>query len=507
MGARCCAKWPPWTVSKAGLLCPDGDPLVAAEVRDDCRRRPGARHDGNTARDDDVDMARDRALIARAQAGDRAAFDELYLHYFRRLYRLCLRRLSDPHEAEDVAQDAFVRAWRALPRFCGERRFYPWLSVIAANRCTDVLRKRSRSTPVAEFFGSDPDSGDEVDDRVLHEVDAAMVGEALTRLTERHRRILSLREDAGMTYQAIAEHEGVAVSAVETLLWRARQALKREFCALAEAAEGRGAALVGLGIVGRLLSHVLRLPVRTAKRLAHFTPASAVLTVASISAVGAVAIGVTHAAARRRHPAQGREPRSRHDALGGVPGVSGVGPGWPVATGGAPGVAGASDATDAGAGDGSGTGATFLGGSSVMPGVTGLDGSGPGSSLYPAGAGGGGAAVADGTSGSGAGLGGLLDRARLGRHVRQWFRRRDAGRHPGRIGGRRLRGLDALFRDRDSVGRRRHGGLDSFFCDGRGVECGGQRKRRHHRRVGRRRARSAPRSPSWPRRRRGRSTR
>jgi hypothetical protein len=262
---------------------------------------------------------------------------------------------------------------------------------------------------VAEFFGSDPDSGDEVDDRVLHEVDAAMVGEALTRLTERHRRILSLREEAGMTYQAIAEHESVAVSAVETLLWRARQALKREFCALAEAAEGRGAGLVGLGIVGRLLSHVLRLPVRTAKRLAHFTPASAVLTVASISAVGAVAIGVTHAAAPVAIPGTGQGAALATHALGGAPGVSGVMTGWPVATGGAPGVAGAADATDAGAGDGSGTGATFLGGSSVVPGVTALDGSGPGSSLYPAGAGGGGAAVADGASGSGAGLGGLLD--------------------------------------------------------------------------------------------------
>ena len=210
-----------------------------------------------TQRDDDVDMARDLTLITHAQEGDRSAFDELYVHYSRRLYRLCLRRLSDPHEAEDVAQEAFVRAWRALPRFCGERRFYPWLSVIAANLCTDVLRKRARSTPVAEFYGADPDTGEELDDRLLHQVDAAMVSEALTHLTERHQRILALREGSGMSYQAIAEHEGVAIDAVETLLWHARQALKREFCALAEAAEGKGAALAGLGLLGRFLSHVL----------------------------------------------------------------------------------------------------------------------------------------------------------------------------------------------------------------------------------------------------------
>jgi RNA polymerase sigma-70 factor (ECF subfamily) len=276
-----------------------------------------------TGRDDDVDMARDRALITRAQAGDRTAFDELYLHYSRRLYRLCLRRLSDPHEAEDVAQEAFVRAWRALPRFCGERRFYPWLSVIAANLCTDVLRKRSRSTPVAEFFGADPDTGEELDDKVLHEVDAAMVGEALTKLNSRHRRILSLREERGMTYQAIAEHEGLAVSAVETLLWRARQALKREFTALAEAAEGKGAALVGLGVVGRLLSRLLRLPVHGAKRLGHLSPASAVFTVSSISAVGALCIGVV----TRSAPQVVATSPSQYAALGtqAVAGQSGTG--------------------------------------------------------------------------------------------------------------------------------------------------------------------------------------
>ena len=282
-----------------------------------------------TGRDDDVDIARDRALITRAQAGDRTAFDELYLHYSRRLYRLCLRRLSDPHEAEDVAQEAFVRAWRALPRFCGERRFYPWLSVIAANLCTDVLRKRSRSTPVAEFFGADSDTGEELDDRLVHEVDAALVGQALTKLNERHRRVLSLREEQGMTYQAIAAHEGLAVSAVETLLWRARQALKREFTALAEAAEGKGAALVGLGVVGRLLSRMLRLPGRGAKRLAHLSPASAVLTVSSISAVGALGLGVaTQSAPQVIAPSPSQTAALGTQAVAGQAGAPGLSAAW-----------------------------------------------------------------------------------------------------------------------------------------------------------------------------------
>ena len=67
---------------------------------------------------DDVDLE-------RCQSGDSAAFGNLYARYYDRLLRFCLRRLNDHHEAEDAAQEAFARAWKALPRFGGERRFYP----------------------------------------------------------------------------------------------------------------------------------------------------------------------------------------------------------------------------------------------------------------------------------------------------------------------------------------------------------------------------------------------
>ncbi|MHB1891082.1 MAG: RNA polymerase sigma factor, partial [Acidimicrobiales bacterium] len=110
-----------------------------------------ARQAARPALYDDVDLDRDRALVERAQRGDQSAFDDLYQRYYQRLYRACVRRLRDQHEAEDVAQEAFARAWRALPNFAGDRKFYPWISVIAAHLCTDVQRRRSRSTPVAEF--------------------------------------------------------------------------------------------------------------------------------------------------------------------------------------------------------------------------------------------------------------------------------------------------------------------------------------------------------------------
>ncbi len=180
---------------------------------------------------DDVDLDRDRALVERCQAGDSAAFGNLYARYYERLLRFCLRRLNDRHEAEDAAQEAFARAWKALPRFAGERRFYPWLTVIAGNICTDMLRRRSRSTPTddLELTAQHPvgvvgeDTSEEL---VLAAVDGELVNRALDRLSTRHRHVLAMREGSGWTYQQIADHEGVEIGTIETLLWRARQALE-----------------------------------------------------------------------------------------------------------------------------------------------------------------------------------------------------------------------------------------------------------------------------------------
>src|SRR6516164_1958153 len=147
---------------------------------------------------DDVDLHRDRALVERCQAGDSAAFGNLYARYYERLLRFCLRRLNDRHEAEDAAQEAFARAWKALPRLAGERRFYPWLTVIAANICTDVLRRRARSTPTddLELTAQQPVGVVEQDtseDLVLAAVDGELANRALGRLSERHRHVLAMR--------------------------------------------------------------------------------------------------------------------------------------------------------------------------------------------------------------------------------------------------------------------------------------------------------------------------
>jgi RNA polymerase sigma factor (sigma-70 family) len=213
---------------------------------------------------DDVDLDRDRALVERCQAGDSAAFGNLYARYYERLLRFCLRRLNDRHEAEDAVQEAFARAWKALPRFAGERRFYPWLTVIAGNICTDMLRRRSRSMPTddIELAVQRPvgvvgeDTSEEL---VLAAVDGELVNRALGRLSTRHRHVLAMREGSGWTYQQIADHEGVEIGTIETLLWRARQALKREFAVVSDSGEALAGFLVATGALIR----------RTVLRAAH----------------------------------------------------------------------------------------------------------------------------------------------------------------------------------------------------------------------------------------------
>ena len=213
-----------------------------------CRPPPGGgTRQSVTTLDGAVDLARDRELVERCQAGDEGAFAELYDRYHRRLHRFCLRRLHSDDDAEEAVQEAFTRAWRALPRFGGDRRFYPWLSVIAGNVCTDTLRRRSRVVPMDQMPRQAVElDGEEVDEQLLRQVDLAMATEAFAHLSDRHQRVLRLRESTEWSAQRIAEFEGVAVPAVDTLLWRARQAFKREFATLADA--GGLAGILGLGV-------------------------------------------------------------------------------------------------------------------------------------------------------------------------------------------------------------------------------------------------------------------
>jgi RNA polymerase sigma-70 factor (ECF subfamily) len=205
-------------------------------------------------RADDVDLGRDRALVERFQAGDAAGFEDLYRRYYSRLYRFCLKRVGDTTEAEEVTQEAFARAYAAMPRLAGERRFYPWISVIAARLCSDTHRRRARSIPLPELDLGSVEGAQESE--VLAAEDRAHLAAAMDRLGPRHREVLHLREQQGWSYQRIAEYYDVSLGTVEQLLWRARRALRREFEAVA-GPDARGlAALPAIAWILRRLTSV-----------------------------------------------------------------------------------------------------------------------------------------------------------------------------------------------------------------------------------------------------------
>lgn len=230
-------------------------------------------------RADDVDLDRDRALVQRFQAGDGAAFDELYIRYHDRLERFCLKRVGDQYAAEEVAQEAFTRALKALPALGGERRFYPWVSVIASRLCVDHHRREARSEPTPDLdLGAVPGG----QDAVVDAVDVELVNEAMGRLHPRHQDVLHLREVEGMSYRQIAEHYDVAIGTIETLLFRARRALRKEFHVV------DGAGLAALPFVGWLIHAFARVRDRLQPLTAISTAPSTIAAAATATAAAVV---------------------------------------------------------------------------------------------------------------------------------------------------------------------------------------------------------------------------
>lgn len=170
-------------------------------------------------------------------------FAALYEVWRGQLARYCLNRLGDRHEAEDVTQEVFARAWNRRSDFTAEKSFYCWLRVVATNLCTDTLERRRRSELRAVV---DPGPVDGGHDRLVEAVDRQLVVQAVGKLKSRHRSTLIMREQDGLTYQEIAARTGVSTATVESLLWRARRALKREFLAMSRA-QGTWAAIPVLG--------------------------------------------------------------------------------------------------------------------------------------------------------------------------------------------------------------------------------------------------------------------
>jgi RNA polymerase sigma-70 factor, ECF subfamily len=185
----------------------------------------------------------DQVLVARAQKGDKRAFDLLVLKYQQKVANLISRYIRDPSEVMDVSQDAFLKAYRALPAFRGESAFYTWLYRIAVNTVKNHLVAQGRRPP-----------GDDVEAEVAEQMDmgqrlresgtperhaltdeiARTVQKALDELPDDLRTAIVLREFEGMSYEEIATAMECPIGTVRSRIFRAREAIDKRLRPLLE---------------------------------------------------------------------------------------------------------------------------------------------------------------------------------------------------------------------------------------------------------------------------------
>jgi len=198
--------------------------------------------------------ASDLSLVRRVQRGERGAYDLLVLKYQHKVVKLVMRYLRNPADAEDVAQEAFVKAYRALPQFRGDSAFYTWLYRIAINTAKNALAARERN-PVS--YELDLQGNDESSDMVsrlkdpetpeglaLTEEIRDTVNHAISELPEDLRTAIVLRELEGMSYEEIAASMDCPVGTVRSRIFRAREAIDRRLREVFDGGLGRTEELV-----------------------------------------------------------------------------------------------------------------------------------------------------------------------------------------------------------------------------------------------------------------------
>ncbi len=180
----------------------------------------------------------DALLVERAQRGDTRAFEMLVVKYQRRVERLVGRMMRDADQVQDVAQESFIRAYRALPRFRGDSAFYTWLYRIAVNTAKKALVELRRDPLVSEAMLAAGDDADETSrgrSELTHgetpeallatkEI-AAAVNAAVQALSEDLRQAITLREIEGLSYEEIADVMNCPIGTVRSRIFRAREAI------------------------------------------------------------------------------------------------------------------------------------------------------------------------------------------------------------------------------------------------------------------------------------------
>jgi RNA polymerase sigma-70 factor (ECF subfamily) len=176
----------------------------------------------------------DEELVARSMGGDLDSFNQLVIRWERPIYALAYRVIGREDEARDVCQEAFLRAFRALPGFKGQAKFSSWLYRITLNLCRDWIR-RQRRTPVAQL-PEDVDVAEmaaargpveSIEDLVARRELSAVVEEAMALLPDEQRTAIILKEYHGMTFQEIADLQDCPLSTVKTRLYQGLSVLRR----------------------------------------------------------------------------------------------------------------------------------------------------------------------------------------------------------------------------------------------------------------------------------------
>ncbi len=198
------------------------------------------------------DADADALLVERVKQGDKRAFEMLVVKYQRRVLRLISRMVRDSELVQDIAQETFIKAYRALPQFRGESAFYTWLYRIAVNTSRKALLDLKRDPLVLAAAGaqdseieetyraeSEPSHGETPEGLLASKEIAAAVNVAMAALSEDLRQAITLREIEGLSYEAIAEMMNCPIGTVRSRIFRAREAIAARLRPLLDTRDGQ----------------------------------------------------------------------------------------------------------------------------------------------------------------------------------------------------------------------------------------------------------------------------